>query len=412
MFASRQRNLKHQLWYSGSRHIPNILKPAFIFGANASGKSNLIKAIHHAQSIVLEEQSHLQNRDTFFKLCVECPDKPSFFEFEILVEPKKIYRFGFEMKASAVLKEWLYLRNSTGEHLLYERTFDSKNKNRIKFGEKKQNLADEDFLYFILRGTPENRLFLSEMIERNVDDFKDVYDWFKKIIVIYPDSVLQNYSLLLNNQSLIEEYNRLLCFGDLGIDKMKLEKVDFDDFQKTLPREYLDQIKKSRNLNVSFKMDERYSVNLSKKGNEAYRIVITHVIPETGEEIEFSVHEESDGTNRLFDLIPLLALLQENPVILIDELDSSLHPNLLKALIEQIFKLNKNNRAQFIATTHDSTLLDVDLLRRDAIWFVSKNHKMSSALYSLNEFQSVRKDKALQKAYLEGLYGAVPVIGE
>lgn len=408
MFASRQRNLPHQLWFSKSRHIPNILKPAFVFGANASGKSNLIKAIHLAQSLVLGDRNPLKNRAIFFKLCAECPEKPSIFEFEFLLAPKKIYRFGFALKESVFVQEWLYQRNSSGEFLLYERTFSAKDKNQIRFGEKKPAAVDEQFLDFILRGTPENRLFLSEMVARNVDDFKEVYDWFKRIIVIYPKSELLSYGLLLDNNSLLAEYNRLLGLCDLGVDKIKLEKVDFEELERKLPQGYLNNIPQDRDLELSLRMNERYSISFSKKGNEAHKISVIHVIPESGKEVEFTIHEESDGTNRLFDLIPLLVLLNLDPIILIDELDSSLHPNLSKALVENIFEIGQNNMAQFIATTHDSTLLDVNLLRRDAIWFMIKKNNMASALYPLTDYKPVRKDKALQKAYLDGLYGAVP----
>ena len=135
-------------------------------------------------------------------------------------------------------------------------------------------------------------------------------------------------------------------------------------------------------------------------------------MPSSDEPIGFKISEESDGTNRLFDLIPILTLVLQDAIVLVDELDRSLHSNVSKLFIKTLFKANKNHKSQLIVTTHDATLLDVELLRRDSIWFVRKNYKKASEIYSLYEYVKVRNDKVLQKAYLAGLYGAVPVIKE
>jgi hypothetical protein len=106
----------------------------------------------------------------------------------------------------------------------------------------------------------------------------------------------------------------------------------------------------------------------------------------------------------------VLQLLQEDAIVLVDELDRSLHPLVSRAFVKALFTANKQHQGQFIVTTHDATLLDVKLLRRDLIWFIRKNYQMESTLYSLHDFEKIRNDKALQKAYLAGLYGAVPII--
>lgn len=411
LFASKVGNLKEQLWISKSRYIPNILKTAFIFGPNAAGKSNLIKAIHYAKSIVLQEPNPLRSRTKYFKLCPECPKKPSFFEFEMLID-RNIYRFGFEIKANTITREWLVQNNSTGEHEIYERTYDQETKNQIRYGEKHEKYGDDVFIRFILKGTPENKLFLSELIDRNVDIFRNVYEWFKKIIVIYPDTELQSYNVLLNNEYLLNEYRRLMSICDVGIDDISVERIDADKVLDKVPTELRDKLKLNLLKNLTIKHDDRYSISLQEGSREAYKIQISHKMPSTGESVCFKISEESDGTNRLFDLIPILTLVLQDSIVLVDELDRSLHSNVSKLFIKTLFKANRDHQSQMIVTTHDATLLDVDLIRRDSIWFVRKNFKKASEIYSLYDYVKVRNDKSLQKAYLAGLYGAVPVIVE
>jgi len=410
-FASKDRNLKEQLWMSESRYIPNILKAAFIFGPNAGGKSNLIKAFYYAKSIVLGEPNPLRNRTIYFKLCPDCSQKPIFFEFEMLIK-RKIYRYGFEIKEGVISREWLWNINSTGEHKVYERTFDKLQKNKIGYGDNYKVLQQDEYFNFVLKGTPENKLFLTETINRNIELFRDVFEWFKKIVIIYPHSKLQSFNVLINNEFLLQEYRKLMKLCDLGIDDINIEKIEADEVLNKLPSAVRDNLRMDLPGNITLKTDERYSMNFKNGIQEAYRILISHKIPATESKIEFKINEESDGTNRIFDLIPVLQLLQEDAIVLVDELDRSLHPLVSRAFIKALFAANKQHQGQFIVTTHDATLLDVKLLRRDLIWFIRKNYKMESTLYSLQEFEQVRNDKALQKAYLAGLYGAIPIIAD
>jgi AAA15 family ATPase/GTPase len=138
-------------------------------------------------------------------------------------------------------------------------------------------------------------------------------------------------------------------------------------------------------------------------------MTFVHDIPNSNDRVLFDFLEESDGTIRLLDLIPLLGDVQNDRIVIIDELDRSLHPMLTKHIIETCVKNSMHTESQLIATSHDVNLLDPDLIRRDAIWFVKKNRNMGSVLYSLEEFKT-RNDKDLRNAYLEGLYGAIPYI--
>ena len=147
-----------------------------------------------------------------------------------------------EIKANTITREWLLQNNSTGEHEIYERTYDQASKNQIRYGEKHEKYRDDVFISFILKGTPENKLFLSELIDRNVDIFRNVYEWFKKIIVIYPDTELQSYNVLLNNEYLLNEYRRLMSICDVGIDDIGVERIDADKVLDKVPTELRDKL--------------------------------------------------------------------------------------------------------------------------------------------------------------------------
>ncbi|HOD53526.1 MAG TPA: ATP-binding protein [Candidatus Cloacimonadota bacterium] len=409
MFSSANRDLKVQVWKSNSRHIPGILRSAFIFGPNASGKSNLIKIIDYARSVILGESNPLGKRTKYFKLNPDNEKKPSSFEFEILID-KSIFRFGFSVYEDIISEEYLYQIISTGEQLIYKRRYDKTTKNSIEFGDNFSSYREDKFLDFILKGVPSNRLFLSETVIRNVTYFQNIFDWFKKMVVIYPDSKFHKLNILLDNDELIKKYEEMLKLCDTGISHVSIDQVDADELFDKIPPEIREKTNNESFESLSLISDERYGINFKNGVNSAYKIKINHTIPSGKEKVSFNIHEESDGTNRLFDLIPILDMIFQDAVIIVDELDRSLHPLVSRFFIETFFRTNQNNKAQLIVTTHDATLLDVSLLRRDSIWFVKKNHEMSSVLYSLEEYKKVRNDKALQKAYLAGLYGAIPLI--
>ncbi len=412
MFASSHSKLNEQLFDSGSRHIPRILKSAFVFGPNASGKSNLIKAIDYAVSIVLGKRNPLSGRTVYFKLCPACPNKPSFIEFEMLID-KVMYRYGFKIQNEKITKEWLYKNISTGEHQIYVRKYTEKKKNTIEYGKNYQKYKEDFFFNFLLEGTPQEKLFLSETITRNREDFRDVYDWFKKIVIIYPESRLKNYNILIKSNELLKIYNSMLKRSDLGIESVDINLIDYDDLiDKVSPR--FPRLKEILNGKGSFwlysSFDKRYLIRLTDSKRDAYEISIKRSIPVNGQVVEFNINEESDGTNRMFDLIPIMELARNDSIILVDELHRSLHPLLIKFLVQEYFHANRKHRSQLVATTHDITLLNAKLLRRDSIWFTKKTREMASVLYSLVEYQKVRNDKVLNKAYLSGLYGAIPLI--
>ena len=411
MFSSTYRSLKEQVCDPHSRHIPRILKSAFLFGPNASGKSNLIKAIHYAVSVVMNNERPEQRSAQYFKLCTSCAEEPSFFEFVMLID-KEIYRYGFKIKEREIVEEWLYMENSTGEHHVFTRTFNAnlKPNNKVTFGERYKRLEEDDFMNFVAKGTPSRGLLLSELVLRNHDEFKHVYAWFKKVVVIYPTSRAFYKEPLLKDEDFFEVYKEIMVKSDLGISEVAFEEVDPDKFLKVLPNKLEPElVAEATGYSIAAYTDKRFFFSEKNGVRKVYSISHRRKMSDSNSLVEFKPSEESDGTNRLFDLIPIMWYVKKDSIVLVDELDRSLHPSLSKHFINLYFNANSERQAQLIATSHNTTLLDVNLIRRDSIWFVKKNFEQASVLYSLAEF-NVRNDKALQRAYMSGLYGALPML--
>lgn len=410
MFASKNRTPKNQVIDLKSYYIPKILKSAFVFGPNASGKSNLIHAIDYATSVILEKPlpPWLAQRTLQFRLDKGCLDKPMSFEFEFIIN-REIFKYGFSIKDDTISKEYLYQVKATSDELIFEREYDEKTKNTYKYGHNYEKW-DEDINRFIADGTPKTKLFLAESVQRNQDDFQAVYHWFAKILIIYPESKLSNFDPIVRNDNLIAILNKVLVECNTGISEVALERINETKFWKMVPETFRKAGTPEKLKSMSVKSDNRYIMINTEKESNAYRIVIKHELPGTGESVEFNIHEESEGTNRLFDLVPLFLELTNDRICIIDELERSLHPLLAKYWVELFFRLNSKSLGQLIVASHSMVLLDVKLIRRDSIWFINKNSEMSSVLYSLEEYTKVRNDKELQKAYLLGLYGAVPLL--
>ena len=207
-----------------------------------------------------------------------------------------------------------------------------------------------------------------------------------------------------------------MSYFDTGIESVESEQqqMDFDKILENIPKEDMERIKLdiSNKVNarpIMFKANQRvYVLRKDSKGNIVYnKMLLNHGNCDD----LFEYADESDGTKRLFDLIPLFYESRDNCVILIDEIDRSLHTNLTKRFLELFYSLTEKEKSQIIATTHDSNLLDLELVRQDEIWFVERQKNHASKIYSLNKFRE-RFDKKIDKEYLLGRYGAIPIFND
>lgn len=422
MVPGKTRKHRDHIMTDGNGQTSKALRSAVIYGANASGKSNLVKAIDFAKRTITRGK---RPKRAFavkpYRLDPAFADKPSKFQFEFRYK-STTYIYGFTLDSKRVHEEWLYEISTTKEKPIYERKTNSDDETVVEFSNIKFETQEERaFFNFVAKGTRSNQLFLTESMERNIRYFENIYDWFDKVLVIlFPDSHRVNleHEFIMDEGSYSEAIKNFLRDFDTGISNIDVSAVDLDT-ETSIPRN-LKQKVKSRLLAGGD--EERVAKIRSNNGRNflvfknddnkitAFKLMTGHKVKGKDEELFLNIFEESDGTQRLFDLIPaLFDLLHEDRVFIIDELDRSLHPHLSYKIVQLFLESACECNSQLIVTTHESSLLDQDLLRRDEIWFVEKNLDGESSLYSLEEF-TPRYDNDIRKGYLLGRFGGIPFI--
>ncbi len=396
----------------------NILKSSVIYGANASGKTNLVKAIDFSQKVITKGIDKLNPVNCHFRLNNDNINRPSIFNYEIKAG-NKYYSYGFAIQLNKlkIIEEWLYEIGNNREKKVFERFINDTGKHEIEIGlqlsskaKKRFDVYKEDF------ENSDNLLFLSEINRKSIDDFPevvgfiDVFNWFdKKLTVLKPDSKFAGLNFIGDDTEMTKTFNSFLNVFQTGINNVTSEEIDLDslDIPKKIKEDLTKKIEKAKAI-----IFEINGMTYTLKKNESNEYKIKKIglehLSDDGNAVVFDIEDESDGTQRLFDFIPALhELTKTDSVFIVDELDRSLHSKLTYGIFELFLKLSLNNESQLIATTHESLLLDLDLLRRDEIWFVEKKANQSR-LYSLDEFK-VRNDKIVNKDYLLGRYGAIPI---
>ena len=400
-----------------------ILKAGVIFGANASGKSNLIKAIGFGKGLLMNtrQEGGIINYSRF-KLDSKCNSLNSRIEYEFQHKGKN-FAYGFKFNKHEIQEEWLYRITKKNETKIFERNMDDFDLRYLnKLSKSKEEIQ---FLKFIAKGTSRNNLFLSEVIQRrvkehvsNVEDLTIAFDWFQNALkVIHPDDKY-NVGLkfeLKENEKLLQSFDQFLTYFDTGINGVCLEEVQTESMD--IPKDLIDQISESllnnrseeKTIAIVSPQNRTYFISTDENDDLLFHKFMTKHNHE--EEVLFDTSEESDGTNRIIDFIPLLMdlLLGEN-VFVIDEMERSLHPNLIYDLLDLFLERSKNINSQIILASHESSLLTQKLLRKDEIWFVVKDKDGSSTLHSLEEY-NVRFDKKIRKDYLLGRFKGIPKIG-
>lgn len=396
----------------------NILKSGVVYGANASGKSNLIKSIDFAKSIIINSLSGINTYKKHFRLCDDSPKKESSFEFEIEIDGQ-FYSYGFSahLQKKEIAEEWLFSIKKSGSKLIFER-----NGSEITLGATLQTPeAKSRFeIYSDDMKNQSTQLFLTEIASKELTldtalIINKLFDWIKnKLVIIYPDDKFNGMRSI--DQDLTKTLSKYLTKFDTGVVGIDSINEDFETGFKNIPSSLKSKIENALLKNDTDEIiiqgigsePEYLTVYKDSDGElRVRRLGLVHgkTIKET-----FELKDESDGTRRLLDFIPLISKFSLGFTILIDEFDRSLHPKLTREFFKLFYELNDMN-SQLIVTTHESTLLDLNLLRRDEIWFVEKGSCDSSTLFSLNKFNE-RYDTKVEKAYLLGRYGAIPIFTE
>jgi uncharacterized protein len=402
----------------------SLLRMAAIYGANGSGKSNLIKAIRFAQHLILEGTRGQQSIGvTPFKLG-NTSGIPSSFEF-IFMTDDILYSYGFRLNPTQILEEWLHATPRTREVQYFERltSKESKKETKVVFGSSFKGKSKHDalFLDFVAKGTRPNQLFLTEAAERNVKLVLPIMEWFKDLLIISAESQFQHLEITVQNNTEFTDFlGEFLKASGTGIDKVVTEEMELDaehhlaDLTQEERSDFIEQLQESNASQVIMMGSggERFTLTKKDGGSLNFIQLKSQHRGENGQLIDFTLKEESDGTQRLIHLAPVLFKFKKERegVVIIDELDRRLHPLLSRFFIQVALAYGAANHNQLIFTTHDTNLLDLDFLRRDEIWFIEKDAQGSSKLESLAEFK-IRPDLIIEKGYLNGRFGAIPFLG-
>ncbi|MDP3926013.1 MAG: ATP-binding protein [Hydrogenophaga sp.] len=375
---------------------PRLLRSAVLYGPNASGKSTLIQALDFMQDRVLHSQKESQVGDEIdtvpFKLSAASRADDS--EFEIaFVERGVRYEYGFRCNRQRFTEEWLYAYPQGRAQKWFHRVFDAEaGKDAYKFSSlfegdrKRQDWKDL---------TRSNALFLSTAIQLNNEQLRPVFDWFQHRLRVVTSTDEMDGFYTLNRCKDAADKSKVIEFmnsADLAIADIRIKTALFspDVLAKNMPP----------------KVREELSRQMS--GKEMMTVSFVHSDVETGEPIELGDEEESDGTMALFAFAgPWLDVTENERVLVVDELDTSLHPLLVQHLVKLLH--HTGSKAQLIFTTHDTTLLSQKLLRRDQVWFMEKDASRATQLYPLSKF-SPRENEAVERGYLNGRYGGIPFL--
>ena len=398
---------------------------AVFYGANASGKSNLIKAMVFAQDLIVSGTRSDQRIGAVpFRLGPTESAEGSRFEF-VLKHEGVVYTYGFVVTVTEVQEEWLFAIYEKQESLLFERTTQGV-RAVVDFGDRLATSTQErQRLSFVAEGTRPNQLFLTEAIERNVTALKPLMEWFREsLVIIGPDAIYGGLVQRAHSDRNFTDYlAQFLQVADTGIHGIGL-KAETMDLARTFPempeekrKSLLDELVKSptKSLLLADGKDF-YTVRMNDEGAPQLLSLETRHQTSDGREVAFATRDESDGTHRIMHLAPaLLELESGEKVYVLDEFDRSLHPMLCVMYVQTFLRAVREgkSRGQIVLTTHETCLLDLDLLRRDEIWFVEKDPEQSSRITSLAEFKfKVRSDLKVAKGYLNGRFGAIPFIGD
>lgn len=369
---------------SGDVHIGPLVRSIAIYGPNAAGKSNLINALGAMKYIVTHSTEHLAELPvTPFRFDPDCEDEATMLEVLCIAEGVR-YQYGFRATRHHVIDEWLFAWPRGRLQVWFERT-----ENAWEFG---PNLTGDKKVW--QRATRPNALYLSTAVSLNSEQLRPIYDWFEKRLKVIDAQGWSNlFSISWCRDQRKREIVDFLNVADLGISDIRVVAEEFQ------PR----QLRRDIDPELKQHLVDKWA------GNQIPELRLSHNTGNSSPS-ELQLEDESDGTQRIFALAgPWLDSLKNGNVIVFDELHASLHPALVRFLVDQFHDSQLNARgAQLVFTTHDTSILNQDVFRRDQIWFCERNEKQETRLFPLTEFSPRKGLENLERSYLTGRYGALP----
>ncbi|MDL2403019.1 AAA family ATPase [Rhizobium mayense] len=374
---------------AGLEKVKRVLNAAAVYGANASGKSNIIRAFQFMQAMVTtsnQVQPDQENNLTPFRMRPDFDTKPTLFEATFIIDGRR-YQYGFEQTRRRVISEWLLVYERAKPQVWFSRAYNEKKRSRYDYTYSDYFLGSKKVWE---NATRKETLFLTTAVQLNSEQLKPLYQQFSEDMAIFPEggSIGFDFSArYAQDPKNLQRVVSLMTAADTGISSVSFAKRPGRQFQ----------------LNIASGLSDIRDAELDvpQFGHLA-----------EGQQYEFDITDESAGTQILFNLAgPIFDILQRGRLLIVDELDRSLHPLLVQKILHMFNNPTTNPKgAQLIFSTHDVSLLEGHKLRRDQIWFTEKDAEQVSHLFPLLDF-SPRKGEALEKGYLGGRYGGIPILG-
>ena len=398
LVAGSSRSVKNRFSFeSGNPGAPRLLNTAAVLGPNGAGKSTLVRALRLMRSIVVSSAQETQEGEEIdvqpFLFNKETKKNPSFFEV-IFIENEARYQYGFTATRKQVISEWLFVTPRGGRA---QRWIDREYSSELGAYKTYLNPTLKGEKEVWKKSTRDNALLLSVAIQLKAEPFQDAFSWFK-----------DRLRVLESSQRLASDYSADLCKGE--------DKQRVIGFLKSVDLDIVDvEVQESERMNFLRFPKAIREAFVKEFGPKIEKITISEValghVTDEDEVVFLPLSEESDGTRVLFSLAgPWLDVLDNGLVLVVDELNNSLHSLALELLIKffQNPEINNNN-AQIIFTTHDVHVLQRDIVHRDGVWFVSLKAAEGTSLVALSEYKP-RTGEAFDRGYLGGRYGAIPRI--
>ena len=363
----------------------DILKTVALYGANASGKSNIIKTIRFCNAMIYESHKHNENTIFNFKPFKfnKYSSKPSKYSIGFVIKGIE-YRYSFSLNQKQILTESLYYYPKGRKAKVFERdeTVGKTKRDKYSFG---TSVIKRPF--DVVENTSNKTLYISRASQMDREIPKDLFNFFSREFILHHS----NYSKR-NLEFLINSYKVQLLTA------LQYADADIIDFKINMKKE------KSKSLKANLDTEEAFFV---EEEIETGEIKTYHRF---SPKIAFDFNEESTGTKKLFFMmLTIIDIIRNNKTLLIDEIEDSLHPKIVEYIIELF---NASSKAQLIFSTHNTNLLDLDKFRKDQIWFVNKKDDGGSDLYSLYDYSDFRDTMDLEKAYLQGRFDSIPIIDD
>ncbi len=401
----------------------DVLKMSAIYGANGAGKSNLIKALGLLQDIVLKEEVPFRSRDVRFKFG-DAQARPGQMLAVEFIQDETAFYYGVEVANGLFLTEELYFSGlgKEADRLIFERKTLPDGTVALNFpkafeedekGEVIKAVLVEEFV------KPNKSLLklISNRDNKHLNGAKKAFEWFRETLqIITPESKPVALAHRIDHDPSFKKYaEEVLCSFGVGVGTLSTERKGIGEFfgedNENEVVELAEKVEDSPMKMLGLRSRKGDELIVVKEGNEIFvkQLKLAHT-GGNGSTALFDLDEESDGTVRLLDFVPAFHdVVSRNKVYVIDEIERSIHPVLVKSLVQK-FSLDEHTKGQLIFSTHESNLLDQGIFRQDEIWFVEKDSTGATDLYALSDFKE-HHTIDIRKGYLNGRYGSIPFLG-